>query len=151
MKTQKGCHMIKVCRETPGSHGSKGLKHILQIWGYERGAAFAVCHRENRQKAALLYAVGTHVQEAWRKCLDPLLSNSVMKLQTISQRISNKAISGLMIKITIVIINPIYWALTVCQSPCQALYTVSSFHPHNHPMTVFQMEKLRLRGVKSNS
>lgn len=49
MKAQKGCHMIKVCRETPEGRGSERLRHVLQIWEYERGTVFVVYIRKNRQ------------------------------------------------------------------------------------------------------
>ena len=68
----------------------------------------------------------------------------VTKLQSISQKTSNKPIFGV-----IIITATIYWVLTTCQTPCWALHMIFSFHPHNHPVTTFRMRKLRLREVDS--
>lgn len=87
----------------------------------------------------------------WRKCVTLLLAKGVMKLQSISRRTSDKPNSGFIVKTTVLIMAPVCWVFIVCQPPCWALYVVSSFHPHNHPVTILQLEKLRLGGVKSNS
>ena len=44
--------MIKVYRETPEGHGSKGLKHVLQILEYERGSLRSV-YQEKWTKGSL--------------------------------------------------------------------------------------------------
>lgn len=44
--------MIKVYRETPEGHGSKGLKHVLQILEYERGSLCSV-YQEKWTKGSL--------------------------------------------------------------------------------------------------
>lgn len=41
--------MIKVYRETPEGHRSKGLRHVVQILEYERGTGFGMHIMENRQ------------------------------------------------------------------------------------------------------
>ena len=52
--------MIKVYRETPEGHGSKGLKRVLQILEYQRGSLCSA-YQEKWTKGTLPYTVSISV------------------------------------------------------------------------------------------